>query len=69
MSITLVESTYQAWGHSTVVGPWGDVITTTDHDEAIIYADIDVDRVDEVRAQIPTSFQKRKDLYAISQLD
>jgi len=60
------KSSYQAWGHSTVCGPWGNVITTTDHDEAIIYADIDLDRDDQVRSQIPTSKQKRHDLYHVA---
>lgn len=34
------KSSYQAWGHSTIVGPWGNIVATTEHDEAIIYADI-----------------------------
>jgi len=58
-------SSYQAWGHTSVVNPWGEVIATTDHQETIVYADIDVSRVDEVRAQIPTSKQKRNDLYQL----
>ena len=27
---------YQAWGHSTVVDPWGEVVATTEHSEDII---------------------------------
>lgn len=34
------ESSYQAWGHSTVTDPWGTIIATTEHEETIIYADI-----------------------------
>lgn len=34
------QSAYQAWGHSSVVSPWGDVIATTEHNEDIIYATI-----------------------------
>ncbi|KAK3593071.1 hypothetical protein CHS0354_007862 [Potamilus streckersoni] len=56
---------YVAWGHSTVVSPWGDVLATTDHQEAIVYADIDMKRVEEVREQIPVRRQKRKDLYEV----
>jgi len=59
------DSSYQAWGHSSVVNPWGEVIATTDHQEGIIYANIDLKRADEVRAQIPTSKQKRYDLYDV----
>ena len=34
------KSDYVAWGHSTAVDPWGKVIATTEHDEAIVYVDI-----------------------------
>jgi len=57
------DSTYQAWGHSSVVDPWGTVIATTDHTPSIIYADINLARVDEVRSQIPVLKQKRLDIY------
>mmetsp|Transcript_15532 Transcript_15532/g.21647 ORF Transcript_15532/g.21647 Transcript_15532/m.21647 type:complete len:316 (-) Transcript_15532:1150-2097(-) len=59
------ESTYQAWGHSTVVNPWGEVIATTDHNADIIYAEIDLKKVEEMRSGIPTLSQKRQDLYEL----
>jgi predicted amidohydrolase len=31
---------YHAWGHSTVVGPKGEVVVTCDENETIVYADI-----------------------------
>jgi omega-amidase len=58
-------SSYQAWGHSTVVGPWGDVRAATEHEEALIIADLDLEKVDEVRRNIPTFHQKRHDLYTL----
>uniref|UniRef100_A0A3B3YB80 omega-amidase n=1 Tax=Poecilia mexicana TaxID=48701 RepID=A0A3B3YB80_9TELE len=33
-------ASYVAWGHSTVVNPWGEVIAKAGHEESIIYADI-----------------------------
>jgi predicted amidohydrolase len=33
-------SSYVAWGHSTVVNPWGELVATTEHNEAVIYADV-----------------------------
>ncbi len=57
------ESSYQAWGHSTVVSPWADVLATTNHEESIVIADLDLHRVLEVRRNIPTGSQKRLDLY------
>eukprot|EP00010_Vexillifera_abyssalis_P002226 CAMPEP_0201556206 /NCGR_PEP_ID=MMETSP0173_2-20130828/53879_1 /ASSEMBLY_ACC=CAM_ASM_000268 /TAXON_ID=218659 /ORGANISM="Vexillifera sp., Strain DIVA3 564/2" /LENGTH=288 /DNA_ID=CAMNT_0047968355 /DNA_START=66 /DNA_END=932 /DNA_ORIENTATION=- len=54
---------YQAWGHSSVVSPWGDVVATTEHHPDILYAQIDFSRVEEVRSQIPVRKQQRPDVY------
>lgn len=62
------QSTYTAWGHSTVVSPWGDIVATTEHEPTIIYADIDLSKVDEMRGNIPVYQQKRKDLYEVRDL-
>lgn len=35
----------QAWGHSTVIGPFAEVIATTEHEPTIVYADIDFAQV------------------------
>lgn len=57
------DSKYQAWGHSTIVDPWGTVIATTGHEPDIVVAEIDLNKVDEVRKSIPTSMQRRLDIY------
>ncbi|KAJ8317210.1 hypothetical protein KUTeg_005114 [Tegillarca granosa] len=59
------KATYIAWGHSTVANPWGEVTATTEHEEKIVYCDIDLDYVDQVRNQIPIRSQKRNDLYEV----
>jgi len=56
-------ATYTAWGHSTIVSPWGEVIATTNENEDIIYAKIELKTIDEIRAQIPILHQKRNDVY------
>lgn len=56
---------YTAWGHSTVVSPWGDVLATTDEKAGLVVADLDLGRVDEVRKAIPISLQRRPDLYQL----
>lgn len=61
------DSAYQAWGHSTVVNPWGQVVATTKHDADIVYAEIDLSEVDSVRENIPVSKQKRDDLYKLTE--
>ncbi|KAG7467201.1 hypothetical protein MATL_G00150790 [Megalops atlanticus] len=59
-------ASYVAWGHSTVVNPWGEVITKAGPEEAVVYADIDLQYLSEVRQQIPISSQRRTDLYSTS---
>ena len=38
-------SGYQAWGHSTLISPWGDGVATCDHEAAIVIADVDLNKV------------------------
>ena len=59
---------YVAWGHSTVVDPWGAVTATTEDAEAIVYADVDPAYADQVRQQVPISFQRREDIYKCEKL-
>ena len=59
------DSKYQAWGHSSVVDPWGTVVATSGHESAMVIAEVDVGRVSEVRKNIPVSIQKRGDLYKL----
>ncbi|KAJ1843676.1 Omega-amidase nit3 [Coemansia sp. RSA 2611] len=57
------QATYQAWGHSTVVDPHARVLATTDERPGIVYADLDMGLVDEVRAAVPVHTQRRFDVY------
>lgn len=42
------------WGHSIVVGPWGEVVAQLDHDEpAVLMADLDLAAVAKARNAIP----------------
>jgi len=59
------QATYIAWGHSSVVSPWGEVIAKASEKEDIIYADVDLEFLEGVRNQIPIGFQKRNDLYEV----
>lgn len=62
-----VNHSYQAWGHSSVVSPWGEVIATTEHDEHIVYADIDLAYLQQIRDQIPLTHQRRTDIYEVTE--
>ncbi|CAE6516675.1 unnamed protein product [Rhizoctonia solani] len=54
---------YHAWGHSMVVDPMGKVISTTEHEEAIVHADIDPEMMRKTRSGIPVTVQRRFDVY------
>ncbi|KAI9287002.1 carbon-nitrogen hydrolase [Umbelopsis sp. AD052] len=54
---------YHAWGHSTIVGPNGDIKATCEESEAIIYAEIDPQLIIEKRKHIPIYSQRRFDIY------
>ena len=38
---------YQPYGHSSIVDPWGKIIADSDHEETIVYSDIDMNTVTE----------------------
>ncbi len=42
------------WGHTIVIGPWGEIIAQLDHDEpGVLLADLDLAAADKARAAIP----------------
>ncbi|XP_046893060.1 omega-amidase NIT2 [Hypomesus transpacificus] len=59
-------ASYVAWGHSSVVNPWGEVISKAGSEETVVYADIDLQYLADVRQQIPITAQRRGDLYSVN---
>jgi predicted amidohydrolase len=51
------------YGHSMIVDPWGDVLAELPDGVGICVADLDLARVAEVRAQIPSLRSRRPDAY------
>lgn len=43
----------RTWGHSMIVGPWGDVLAVQEEGEGMILADLDLAQVARARAAIP----------------
>ena len=43
----------ETYGHSLVVGPWGDVLLDMGSETGLGYAEIDLDQVEAVRARVP----------------
>lgn len=60
-----VSASYVAWGHSTAVGPFAEILGALDEKPGILYADLDYGELVERRTNLPLSSQKRHDLYAL----
>lgn len=59
------QASYQTWGHSMLVDPWGKVLAQAGDEEKLLLVDLDLSVIDEVRAQIPVMQQRRTDLYEL----
>ena len=56
---------YVAYGNSLAVDPWGTVLCRAGGEETILYADLDLERIDAIRAQLPILSARRTDLYEV----
>lgn len=59
------EASYQAWGHSMVVDPWGNITSQADIAESVIYADLDLGLVSRIRQELPLLRHRRTDIYKL----
>jgi omega-amidase len=58
-------ASYVSYANSLVVTPWGEVTHRLGAEEGLIVADLDLDLVDRVRAELPLLKQRRTDLYEV----
>ena len=49
----LHENGRRTWGHSMVVGPWGEVMAVQAEGAAVVLAQLDQARITQVRARLP----------------
>lgn len=49
----------ETYGHSLVVDPWGEVLIDGGEGEQMLFADIDLERIAEVRSRIPVMTHRR----------
>lgn len=61
-------ASYQSWGHSIITDPWGAVVSQMDEKEGMSITEIDLERADEVREQLPLLKQRRTDIYTLKEL-
>ena len=58
-------ASYQAWGHSTAVGPFAEVLATTEEAPATVFAELDFEQIAARRRAMPLAAQRRGDVYAL----
>ncbi len=57
----------QPYGHSMVIGPYGDIKASCGEEETVLFCDIDLTEVGAVRAQIPAFTGLRDDIYRVAE--
>ena len=62
-------SGYTSWGHSIAVGPWGNILYQLDEKPGIALAELDLDEVERVRAELPLLAHRRLDIYKLDTLE
>ena len=61
------DASYNSYGHSIAVNPWGEVIEELDYSEELKIVKIDLDEIKRVREEIPVLRNRRVDLYEIKE--
>ena len=61
------DASYNSYGHSIAVNPWGEVIEELDYSEELKIVEIDLDEIKRVREEIPVLKNRRDDLYKINE--
>jgi len=54
------ESGRATYGHSLIISPWGEILAEAGEEPGVIRADLDMDRVSDVRARIPVLRNERE---------
>ena len=61
------DASYNSYGHSIAVNPWGEVIEELGFDEDLKTVKIDLDEIKRIREEIPVLKNRRTDLYGIKE--
>lgn len=64
-----LEANYHAYGYSSIINPWGEKIAEATEGEEIIYGEIDLEYVNQIRNQLPLLKHRRTDRYQLTELD
>jgi omega-amidase len=58
-------ASYHAYGHSSIVNPWGTVVSEADEKECILYGEVDLNMVRKIRRELPLLKHRRIDVYEL----
>ena len=58
---------YISWGYSIVTNPWGKVMKQLDEKEGILIEEIDLDREDQIREQLPLLKHRKSEMYHLQE--
>ncbi len=62
------DATYQSYGHSIIVNPWGEILWQADAAENTTVTELNLSEIRQVRDGLPLLKQRRLDLYRIQDL-
>lgn len=62
-----VTAGYVSYGNSLVVDPWGKVLKSLGGEEDILIEDLDLERIEEIREQLPLLKHIRDDIYQLKE--
>ena len=61
------DASYNSFGHSIAVNPWGEIIEELDYEEGLKIVEIDLDEIKRIREEITIIKNRRTDLYEIKE--
>lgn len=61
-----LSASYHSWGHTIAVDPWGRILAELDEKEGQQIVDLDLNRIKQVRQQLPLLQHRRTDLYSLT---
>lgn len=60
------DASYVSYGNSIIVSPWGDVMMRLDENEGMASAELDLEKVEKVRRELPLLAHRRLDIYSLT---
>ena len=55
-----------SYGHACIIDPWGTIIAECPEGENVVMAELSVEKIKEVRSNMPINLHRRPDLYALA---